>query len=42
MAAALADQAELPRPGGGLGAVGRAELGQHMADVLLDGIVAAR
>ena len=32
------DQAQLPCPGDGLGAVGRAELGQEMADVLLDGV----
>ena len=30
------DQAQLTGPGDGLGAVGRTELTQHMADVLLD------
>src|SRR5262252_8551178 len=30
------DQAEVPCPGGGLGAVGRAEFAQHVADVLFD------
>ena len=37
-AAALTDQAELPRAGHGLGAVGRAELVHDVADVLLDGV----
>jgi hypothetical protein len=32
------DQAQLSCPGDGLGAVGRAELAQDVADVLLDGI----
>src|SRR5918994_6929546 len=36
--AGLADQAELSGPGCGLGAVGRAELVQDVADVLLDGV----
>src|SRR6516162_6005940 len=34
----LRDQPEFPRPGDGLGAVGRAELAQQVADMLLDGI----
>src|SRR5215475_10010441 len=33
---ALADQAQVPRPGDGLGAVGRAQLAQDVADVLFD------
>ena len=32
------DQAQLPRPGDGLGTVGRAEFAQDVADVLLDGV----
>src|SRR5918995_3308958 len=36
--AGLADQAELSGPGCGLGAVGRAELVQDVAGVLLDGV----
>ena len=36
--AGLADQPEFPRPGDSLGAVGRAEFAQDVADVLLDGI----
>src|SRR5689334_23971771 len=35
-AAASRDQAELPGPGGGLGAVGGAELAQHVGHVLFD------
>src|SRR5689334_25425362 len=35
-AAALCDQPELPRSGDGLCEVGRTELSQHVADVLLD------
>jgi len=35
--AALADQAQLARPGDGLGAAGRAGLAEEVADVLLDG-----
>ena len=31
----LGDQAQFPRPGDGLGAAGRAELAQDVADVLL-------
>jgi hypothetical protein len=38
VAAVLGDQAKLPRPGDGLGAIGRAELVQDVADVLLDGV----
>jgi hypothetical protein len=34
----LADQVELSGPGDGLGAVGRAELVQDVAGVLLDGV----
>src|SRR5262249_54548465 len=34
---ALGDQAQLPGPGDGLGGIGRAQLGQNVADVLLDG-----
>ena len=35
---ASGDQAQLAGPGDGLGPVGRAELAQDMADVLLDGV----
>src|SRR5262249_6726337 len=34
----LGGQPEFPRPGDGLGAVGRAELAEQVADVLLDGV----
>src|SRR5215472_15032192 len=36
--AGLGDQAELVRPGNGLGAVGCAEFAEEVADVLLDGV----
>jgi hypothetical protein len=38
--AALGDQAELPRAGDGLGAVGRAELAEDVGDVLFDRVEA--
>ena len=34
----LGDEAEFPGPGDGLGTVGRAELAEKMADVLLHGV----
>ena len=37
-AGASGDEAELPGPGDGLGAVGRAELAEKMADMLLHGV----
>ena len=36
--AGLGNQAEVAGPGDGLGAVGRAELAQDVADVFLDGV----